>query len=288
MNRNLNDLNTKFDNLNEFLESKGQNFSLNEKIPTNYEKLKDLYVKLLMNHNELLKEKEEMVESLQSETLINEEQKNYIELLKQTLENKMGKLGSTIINQNQQYYKNKDVSAADILIDFVNIKNDSENYRKELIISQALINELREEIENLNSTKKEILSGQEKIFNNYDKSNFEIDNLKQRNKILEKEKIGLTEEITKSKSEQNILLDDLETLNKKFKKSEEENLSIIKKNSELSIKMNDYSYIQNKLNELKSNYEVNFKLVRNYLRNMKRSLEINLRLKFKIARILKI
>ena len=241
-----------------------------------------------MNHNELLKEKEEMVESLQSETLINEEQKNYIELLKQTLENKMGKLGSTIINQNQQYYKNKDVSAADILIDFVNIKNDSENYRKELIISQALINELREEIENLNSTKKEILSGQEKIFNNYDKSNFEIDNLKQRNKILEKEKIGLTEEITKSKSEQNILLDDLETLNKKFKKSEEENLSIIKKNSELSIKMNDYSYIQNKLNELKSNYEVNFKLVRNYLRNMKRSLEINLRLKFKIARIPKI
>ena len=83
-------------------------------------------------------------------------------------------------------------------------------------------------------------------------------------------------------------MDDLETLNKKFKKSEEENLSIIKKNSELSIKMNDYSYIQNKLNELKSNYEVNFKLVRNYLRNMKRSLEINLRLKFKIARILKI
>jgi uncharacterized protein (DUF3084 family) len=200
----------------------------------------------------------------------------------------MCKLGSTIINQNQQYYKNKDVSAADILIDFVNIKNDSENYRKELIISQALINELREEIENLNSTKKEILSGQEKIFNNYDKSNIEIDNLKQRNKILEKEKIGLTEEITKSKSEQNILLDDLETLNKKFKKSEEENLSIIKKNSELSIKMNDYLYIQNKLNELKSNYEVNFKLVRNYLRNMKRSLEINLRLKFKIARILKI
>lgn len=262
----------KFERLSENYETKEQqNFPISDKIPSNYEKLKDLYVKLLMNHNELLKEKEEIFESIKSETLINEEQRNYIELLKQTLESKMGKIGSNIVNQNQRYYQNNDVSGADILIDFINIKNESENYRKELIISQALINELKEEIDSLKSAKNEIISSQEKIFKNYDKSSNEIENLKQKMKDIEKERVGLSEEINKSKYENSNLSIDFEMLNKKIKKSEEENLNLIKKNSELNIKMNDYSYIRDKLNEYKTNFEVKLKkLLRKYLKSMRR------------------
>lgn len=252
----LNEIKSKYERINEMYDSNTLHFPTPDKIPSNYEKLKDLYIRLLFNHNENLKEKNELIEALKNETLSGEEQKNYIELLKQTLENKIGKMSSNIVNHNQKYYENDDITSTDILIDFVNLKNESENYRKELIISQVLINELKEEIERLKSCKSEVLSSQQKIFENYEKATVEIETSKQKVKEIEKENIIFTEELYKAKAEYNNLLEDYNSINKKLKKCEDENMNLTKKNAELSIKMNDYTYIQAKLNEYKINLEV--------------------------------
>jgi hypothetical protein len=256
--KQLNQFKCNYDKMNEICESKLQIFPTPDKVPTNYDKLKDLYIKLLINHNEILQEKDELVEALKNETVACEEQKNYIELLKQTLENKIGKISSGIVNHNQKYYDSDDITSTDILIDFVNLKNESENYRKELIISQVLINELKEEIERLKSSKSEVLNSQQIMFENYEKAEEEIESSKQKVKEIEKENIVLTEEIYKAKAEYNHLLEDYNSINKKLKKSEEDIISLSKKNAELTIKMNDYTYIQSKLNDCKINLEVMF------------------------------
>ena len=68
-----------------------------EIIPTTYN---SSHNSLVLNMNELNLEKERILDSLRKETLLNEEQKNYIEILKQTIENTINKLGiGPLLNQ---------------------------------------------------------------------------------------------------------------------------------------------------------------------------------------------
>ena len=51
--------------------------------------LKQSFVRLQNNFQLILKEKENILNTLREETITNEEQKNYIEMLKQTIENEI-------------------------------------------------------------------------------------------------------------------------------------------------------------------------------------------------------
>ena len=53
------------------------------------------------------------------------------------------------------------------IIDFTQLKSEAEQYRKELVLSQALVNSLKSEIEILNKEKKE---------NNYNPENNQLNN----------------------------------------------------------------------------------------------------------------
>ncbi len=70
-----------------------------DRIPS--EKLKESYTNLLFSYRELLHEKELILDSLRQETLNNEEQRNMIEILKQTIESSLFKsyLGPLLQNQ---------------------------------------------------------------------------------------------------------------------------------------------------------------------------------------------
>ena len=94
-----------------------------------YKKLKNKYIDI-KNQNE------KFIQLLREETLATEEQKNIIALLQQTIDNDLIKNG--IINK---------YITSNNLIDFTKLKNESEQYRKELVLSQALVNSLKSEIE---------------------------------------------------------------------------------------------------------------------------------------------
>ena len=102
-----------------------------------YKKLKERY-KILKNENSKL------VELLQKETIATEEQKNIISILQQTIDNDLIKSGNI----------NKYINSNNIF-DFTKLKNEAEEYRKELILSQALVNSLKSEIELINKEKEE-------------------------------------------------------------------------------------------------------------------------------------
>ena len=71
----------------------------NEITPIN---LNSAYTNLQNKSKEMNQEKERILDSLRKETLINEEQRNYIEILKQTIESTINKLGIGPLIQQQR------------------------------------------------------------------------------------------------------------------------------------------------------------------------------------------
>ena len=102
------------------------------------------YNKLKEKFNSLQKENEKIIELLKEETFATQEQKNIINLFEKAINNDFIKNG--IINQ---------YITPENIIDFTKLKNESENYRKELVLSQALVNSLKSEIEQLNKEKND-------------------------------------------------------------------------------------------------------------------------------------
>ena len=73
-----------------------------DKIPN--EKMREAYNKLYKSVKEIVDEKEIIFEQLKRETVQNEEQKNYIEILKNTIDATIVKLGLNQALQNQKYF----------------------------------------------------------------------------------------------------------------------------------------------------------------------------------------
>ena len=120
--------------------------NINEK----YKILKEKYKKIKEENNKI-------IEVLKEETKACEMQKNIIDILQQAIE-------SDICKNNEL----KKYISVDNIIDFTQLKMESEQYRKELILSQALVNSLKSEIEQLNKEKEQI-----KINNNFYNNNNE-------------------------------------------------------------------------------------------------------------------
>ena len=126
-------------NFKDFKENSAQSERSNDS-NINIEKYKLLKEK----YKKLKNENEEITDLLNQETKAKEEQKNIISLLQQTIDSELFKNGT--INQ---------YISPENIIDFVKLKNEADEYRKELVLSQAMVNSLKYEIEQLNKEKKE-------------------------------------------------------------------------------------------------------------------------------------
>ena len=167
----LNDENI-YNNMNT-LNNNDSNLNVNKK----YELLNEQYQKLLNDYSEIIKknnmndssnntiiasnpndkykiikekykrikeENKKVIELLKEQTKACEMQKNIINILKQAIDNDICK------NNDLKKYIN-----IDNVVDFTQLKMESEQYRKELVLSQALVNSLKSEIEQLNKEKEE-------------------------------------------------------------------------------------------------------------------------------------
>ena len=118
------------------------------------------YKLLKEKYKQLKNENDKIINILQQETNATEEQKNIISMLQQTIDSELLKNGT--INQ---------YITPENLIDFIKLKNEADEYRKKLVLSQAMVNSLKYEIEQFNKEKEDSDKKRKKSIESYDIEN---------------------------------------------------------------------------------------------------------------------
>ena len=249
------------------------NNSYNQNINKKYELLNEKFEKLLNDYNEiisnnnvhdtssntinvgnnndkykLLKEKykklktenKKIIELLKEETKACETQKNIIDVLQKAINNDILK------NNNLKNYL-----TVENIIDFTQLKSEAEQYRKELVLSQALVNSLKSEIEILNKEKKE---------NNYNPENNQLNN--NINSLNNNYNNNRNEDHNLIMSENLSLKSNLNSQAQLINELMEENKNLKKLVDEATIKLNDCisNRNENKINNENLNNEINTKI----------------------------
>ena len=249
------------------------NNSYNQNINKKYELLNEKFEKLLNDYNEiisnnnvhdtssntinvgnnndkykLLKEKykklktenKKIIELLKEETKACETQKNIIDVLQKAINNDILK------NNNLKNYL-----TVENIIDFTQLKSEAEQYRKELVLSQALVNSLKSEIEILNKEKKE---------NNYNPENNQLNN--NINSLNNNNNNNRNEDHNLIMSENLSLKSNLNSQAQLINELMEENKNLKKLVDEATIKLNDCisNRNENKINNENLNNELNTKI----------------------------
>ena len=221
-------------NANDISYSNNSSINGNEKLLL----LKEKYTKLKEENNKI-------IELLREETMATEEQKNIINILRQALEDD--------ISKNSEI---KNYITVENIVDFTQLKNESEEYRKELVLSQALVNSLKSEIEQLTKEKEETF-----IKSNNDNNNGNIQSNKYNNN-------GLMNENNNSNnnnllmSENISLKSNLNNQAQTIKELTEENNNLKKICEEATIKLNDCmnNNSENKFTNENLNMQLNSKM----------------------------
>ena len=117
----------------------------------------------------LIQEKENLSHALKKEIIKNEEQRNYIQVLKETIESNLFRSGFAEIlasskeyQQFQEYNKGQGKTMADFVVDFIKFKEETNKYKKDLLMSNNIISDSKNEIDNLN---KKVNDMEKKIYN---------------------------------------------------------------------------------------------------------------------------
>ena len=162
------------------------NSELNDKLI--YENEENKFDILIRKYKQIEEENKKLNNQIKKETLIIEEQNNTILLLKSSIEN--------------DFFKNNDMKkyiTKENIIDFIKLKTENEQYKKELVLSQALINSLQAENLRLIKSKEEnsdlinietddfLSNSEHKIYDiNSNQENEIINELNKENNILKK------------------------------------------------------------------------------------------------------
>ena len=231
----------------------------------------DKYKIMKEKYKRIKEENKKVIELLKEQTKACEMQKNIINILKQAIDNDICK------NNDLKKYIN-----IDNVVDFTQLKMESEQYRKELVLSQALVNSLKSEIEQLNKEKEEgkfnynrnnnIIEGPKTNFD-YNNNNFgsinNDENINAQNQRMND--MNLNNYYGGDKNNNNNLKDNSlimsenislkSTLNNQaqlIKELMDENKSLKKLVDEATIKLNDC--IANKNENMMNNENLNFQL----------------------------
>ena len=253
--------------------------------------------------NKIYKEKLELEEKLRHEFLTNKELKNYIEILKQTIENNMIKYGFKDIINNASKELNK--NPINFLTEYTKFKEENQKIKKNIIIQQILTTEMKKDIENFKKENDNLKKYKNKnkdnktndiininningnILNTSNNSEY-LDNLSQINKELNKNYINLQNDFNLL-SQNN---EDIIKYNKKLINENEQFKKEIKYLKEIYIKEKkllcdrDIENNNNEINELKNtidnlenlNKELKIKndIQKNEIENMKDSLNMKI------------
>ena len=205
-----------------------------------YDDLVTLYNKLQSENEKLIEERETMMETIRKEMVNNDEQRNYIEILKQALESSLLKTGlkGKIDKLKQKYYKDtpKD-EYAKVIIDISTMKEQNNELATN---NNKLIKEVKE-------NAKEICEMKNKI--NMQKQN--IDTLQNNYTILKEEKEQLDkikEQYDQKEYEFNKLMDTCDKLSK-----ENETVQQLKQSNE--VMKNDLICLNQTLANLQNKFD---------------------------------
>ena len=204
---------------------------------------------LTKKYKQLEDENKKLINQIKKDELIIEEKNNTILLLKSSIEN--------------DFFKNNDITkyiTVENIIDFIKLKTENEQYKKELVLSQALINSLQAENVRLIKVKEEnsdlinietddfLSNSENKLYDiNSNRENEIINELNKENNILKK----LIQEAT---AQLNYLL----TNEKNIKILSEENnilnLQIKEKNDRINQYEEKLSFFNSYIIQIKSSF----------------------------------
>ena len=105
-----------------------------------------------LQYEKLLQEKNALMESLRKEMILNEEHRNYIQILKETLESNLLKCG--ISNQLKSSTQSPNINQSEItdfVINYHKFQNENEKLKEDLTQMNNILNELKNENETLKS-----------------------------------------------------------------------------------------------------------------------------------------
>ena len=166
-------------------------------------------------------------EKLKQEYLKNNELKNYIEILKQTINNTLIQNKNIEIDRLDSASQKLNKSKIDILTEYTLLKTENEKIKKQLVMQQILYTDMKNEIQNLKQDNSKLKISLEKT--------------SKENKNLSK----IKEEITNN---YNLLLNESDEIKNTLLKYEEEFTNCQKNN-------NDYIRLKSENFELNNNFE---------------------------------
>ncbi|OMJ87653.1 hypothetical protein SteCoe_10579 [Stentor coeruleus] len=225
-----------------------------------YNKLHELYTLLHQKYNSILKEKTELEESLRNEMLSNEEQRAYIEVLKQAIEIRIESLGLKGINTEEF----AEFSSARISID--ESKRETSRMTTKIIDYEAQIKSLTESLKIKSTECKELAIENEEITEQLHQAaeaiqhaENEVQKLEDEIHKLEEEKRNLIDYAeAQTKSEQKIKNELKESKNRLGNLQEE--YKKVSKN--LSLANDENKKITNELETVKTEYNRNEKTLK--------------------------
>lgn len=236
--------------------------------------LQELYTVIYFQHNDALKEKTSLEESLRAEMLLSEEQRTYIEVLKQAIETKMEEIGfvgrdidsftdftnrKTLTDQSRKEIAKFQSVIAD---QEARLKMLSEDYRKKKEESNELLKDretsdrhlqeaaealqfAEEEVQKLDEEKLALLEYVDESAHNEKQLNMEIEKLMREISEIQDNHDHLLEVLTQEQSKKTILEQELETVRAKEMSLE----------TELKETMQNNQYLTQKVIDLESDLE---------------------------------
>ena len=238
-----------------------------ERIPV--EKLFEGYSKLYEAFNKISNDKEVAIVSLQNEIVINDQQRNYIEILKQTLESNLVKNGIKsqidLYNKIQKKIKSEDcINNLDSMSDYyeelfnvVGLNQKIEDLYKQNNTLELENNKLKSDINDINSKnevfREQINNSLKSGIKELDQAKYKIKDLEQQKKELINENKNLQEYIDKIK----IQLDNYKGLG--FENNNNNEINLEEFMNKFIIVQDECQGLKNNLNQIQNNNELLYK-----------------------------
>ena len=238
-----------------------------ERIPV--EKLFEGYSKLYEAFNKISNDKEVAIVSLQNEILINDQQRNYIEILKQTLESNLVKNGIKsqidLYNKIQKKIKSEDcINNLDSMSDYyeelfnvVGLNQKIEDLYKQNNTLELENNKLKSDINDINSKnevfREQINNSLKSGIKELDQAKYKIKDLEQQKKELINENKNLQEYIDKIK----IQLDNYKGLG--FENNNDNEINLEEFMNKFIIVQDECQGLKDNLNQIQNNNELLYK-----------------------------
>ena len=270
------DINDKYNELQKKYNSLYETYALNNKSLTNFqsndseidinfpdvndispEEIFSYYSQIQIQYKKLLSEKNKLVNQLKKEMVTNDEQRNYIEILKQTIESSLIKTGlkSKIELIKKKYYPNlPEEDFATVILDIGQMKekNDEltklkEENEKQIITMNAQLQHLEETKDSFNNLKEE----HEKLKEDKLKLDEEFMKLTTDFQVKENELVIEKQRNNELEKHNQMLLTDVQQI----PKLQKDNCYLSQTVTDLNNKVNKLSYDNNYLKDYQEQYE---------------------------------